>query len=220
MFNLRSYFLIALIALCMETYGGDRFDLAIENDSKKTNQVKIENFKSYHYNSTKVYLEWNLISESNINSFQIERSLDGINFTTVGEIKNISNTSKKKLFEFVDEHPKIGENFYRLRQLSINGESEISEVNKIEIIKVIDEFMIHPNPATHNFDISFLSVKQGIVGIKIICEKGNIIKDFFLLSEEGFNNFQVDVSDIATGSYTVSLSDFQSEPLTEKVVKE
>jgi len=220
MFNLRSNFLIALIALCMETYGGDRFDLAIENDGKKTNQVKIENFKSYHYNTSQVYLEWNVITESNINSFQIERSLDGLNYTIVGEIKNISNTSKKKLFEFVDEHPKIGENFYRLRQLSINGESEISEVNKIEIIKVIDEFMIHPNPATHNFDISFLSVKQGIVGIKIICEKGNIIKDFFLLSEEGFNNFQVDVSDIAMGSYTVSLSDFQSEPLTEKVVKE
>jgi hypothetical protein len=191
-----------------------------ENEGKKSNQVKIENFKSYHYNTSQVYLEWNVIPEHNINSFQIERSLDGINFTTVGEIKNLSNSTKKKLFEYVDEHPKIGQNYYRLRQLSVNGESEISEVNKIEIVKVIDEFIIHPNPATHNFDISFLAGKQGIVGIKIITEKGNVIKDFFLLSEEGFNNFQVDVSDIAAGSYNVTLSDFQSETLTSNVIKE
>jgi hypothetical protein len=220
MFNIKHYLFFVFIANCFNAIALDSFVFIRENEGKKSNQVKIENFKSYHYNTSQVYLEWNVIPEHNINSFQIERSLDGINFTTVGEIKNLSNSTKKKLFEYVDEHPKIGENYYRLRQISVNGESEISEVNKIEIVKIIDEFIIHPNPATHNFDISFLAGKQGIVGIKIITEKGNVIKDFFLLSEEGFNNFQVDVSDIAAGSYNVTLSDFQSETLTSKVIKE
>lgn len=212
--------LILMNGVYFNSFANDNSIIKHGNNNSSANPAKIESFKSYHYNTSQVYLEWNVTLENENSFFVIERSLDGENFNTVGEVKVTGNAAKKRLFEFVDEHPKIGENFYRLKQIDSKGFSELSEINKIEIVKVVDDFMIHPNPATHNFDVSFLAFKQGLVGVKIYNEKGQPIKDFFLLSEEGFNNFQVDVTDLENGNYIVHLSDFQSEPLIEKVIKE
>ena len=71
--------------------------------------------------STGTVLYWQTISETNTKSFQIERSTDGSNFTTIGEVKANGNSSQPLNYQFADASVQNTTIFYRLRMEDLDG---------------------------------------------------------------------------------------------------
>ncbi len=66
-------------------------------------------------------LEWTTLSESSSKSFSIERSTDGINFSVIGNVAAAGNSSTTQNYQFADDSPVRGNNFYRISAQGING---------------------------------------------------------------------------------------------------
>lgn len=78
-----------------------------------------------------VLLEWSTSSEENNETFQIERSFDGIHWERIGSVLGAGTTSIMHYYSFVDEEPLDGISYYRLKQIDFDGDYSYSSIKTI-----------------------------------------------------------------------------------------
>ncbi|WP_017256994.1 T9SS type A sorting domain-containing protein [Pedobacter arcticus] len=122
-------------------------------------------------------LYWETVSELNNDKFEIERSTNGIGFIKIGEVKGNGTSQKLNVYNFKDLAPSNGVNYYRLKQVDLNGSFEYSETRavKFDLKEVV--FSIYPNPATEviNFSEAIKSVEiYSISGAKVYEQKTTV----------------------------------------------
>ncbi|MEL7148679.1 MAG: T9SS type A sorting domain-containing protein, partial [Bacteroidota bacterium] len=71
-------------------------------------------------------LKWATASEIDNDRFEIERSVDGENFEVIGEVAGNGTTNELITYQFVDDLPVRGLNYYRMRQVDFDGDFEYS----------------------------------------------------------------------------------------------
>lgn len=74
----------------------------------------------------KTALQWKTADEVNTAAFDIERSANGINYTTIGTVKAIGHSANS--YNTIDEEPVAGINYYRLKMKDLDGQFKISRV--------------------------------------------------------------------------------------------
>jgi hypothetical protein len=89
------------------------------------------------FNATKLnehtsLITWETISEKDNEYFLIERSIDGINFETIGKVKGAINSSSLIAYSFIDENPALGVNYYRLKQVDLDTKSSYSSIKSVD----------------------------------------------------------------------------------------
>ena len=99
-----------------------------------------------------VQLLWETASEINNDYFEVQRSVDGINFKKIGEVAGNGTTSELVKYELVDKLPIAGVAYYRLKQVDYNGMYEHSDAVSVEWINdgalaAFVELELYPNPA-------------------------------------------------------------------------
>lgn len=67
-----------------------------------------------------VTLSWATVSEVNNDHFSIERSADGINWSSIGTVTGAGNSSTRKNYQYTDRLP-LAAAYYRLKQIDIDG---------------------------------------------------------------------------------------------------
>ncbi len=92
------------------------------------------------------HLSWTTAQETNNQGFEIERSIDGVTFEKIGFVDGHGTSSIITDYEFIDRTPKQGVNYYRLKQIDIDGQHEYSKIEHITI-EAPSVITIHPNPA-------------------------------------------------------------------------
>ena len=114
--------------------------------------IELVSFQAQIQNRT-VLLTWETATETNNQGFDIERSLDAVNWQKIGWQDGAGNSTTKQLYRYTDEEPLAGTSYYRLRQIDFDGSSSYSE---IESIRFHDDntIEIYPNPAKEVLYIS------------------------------------------------------------------
>ena len=96
--------------------------LIIKSTLPPTTVLPVELTKFTGYNDGDVnVLNWTTASELNSLKFEVEKSLDAINFTYIGERPAAGNSSLPLNYSLVDEHPIVGNNYYRLKMIDMDG---------------------------------------------------------------------------------------------------
>ena len=93
----------------------------------------------------KVALSWATASELNFDYFSVERSVDGMEFTEMEQIKGHGTTNERNDYGLDDNSPIIGKNYYRLKSVDFDGYTEYFNV---VVVNFSGEktFSIAPNP--------------------------------------------------------------------------
>jgi hypothetical protein len=166
---------------------------------------------------------WITESERNNSHFNLQRSLDGNSFTTLGQVstKAVNGNSDVALnYDFTDESPEIGHNYYRLEQVDQDGNLSYSKI--VDVVWGADGSIvsIYPNPATDklNVDVSISKVAQ--LEVRLLDMSGRVIKSTLQQTVKGMNNVTLDLSDIATGVYGVQIYQNNNLIHTSKVNKQ
>ena len=103
-----------------------------------------------------VLVSWSTATEAGSDHFDVERSTDGTNFTTIGEVRAAGNSNSKSDYSFTDAAPVAGKNIYRLRETDVDGGTVYSQAAVVNMTAVISKTMtIFPNPATDQFTVQF-----------------------------------------------------------------
>lgn len=94
----------------------------------------------------KVEINWITATEINNDNFQIERSIDTKNWEIIGSVKGHGTSYLTNNYNFVDNYPVKGLNYYRLKQTDFDGAFEYSD--KVVVENVSDfSYQIYPIPA-------------------------------------------------------------------------
>jgi hypothetical protein len=123
-----------------------------------------------------ITVEWTVENEGNISKYNVEKSTDGVNYTTVNTTtstgKNIGTTG----YTWIDQNPAYGNNFYRVRSISTDGKYEYSERVLVEIIKGGSGLFIYPNPVTNGkIGIAFNNMAGGIYKARLLNALGQTV---------------------------------------------
>jgi hypothetical protein len=103
-----------------------------------------------------IRLYWSTASEHNNNYFEVEHSLDGIHFTSIGKVFGVGNSSRVNTYELYDTQPSQGINYYRLVQYDFDGTRSISQIIAISTSgNNSNLFTVVPNPSSNHFTVLF-----------------------------------------------------------------
>jgi len=121
-----------------------------------------------------VFLKWSTSSEINSQYFDIERSADGIVFNKIGTVNAAGNSSTIHNYSFTDAAA-VEHNYYRLKQVDIDGKFEYSKVIIIDNNNYGGNFRVINNPFTDVLDIDFGKVQAGKTDIRLLDVTGKEI---------------------------------------------
>lgn len=170
--------------------------------------VTLISFSAKASNQTSV-LAWQTTSEVNLDRYEIQRSIDGVNFQTLGTVK-ANNISGVFNYSFTDKSPSFGANYYRILSRDLDGSSALS---KIEAVNFGSAVSVYPNPTTNSVNVNGL-VKGDIVTVSDITGRTIQSKSF-----GGDNQLSFDLTNSNTGVYFINISRSGKITSTNKIVK-
>lgn len=188
----------------------------------KTLPIKLLNFEVEKVqNDVASLLTWSTSSEINSDYFNIERSLDGNKWETIGKVDAAGNSNRQNNYKFLDENLKLDreENifFYRLKMLDLDGEYKYSEIRNILFANDKNIVQVFPNPTkdVFNLDLSVLDNNKGEITIIVIDQAGRNV----LVKKEVDNSLQtISLKDLPVGNYNVIVKQNEDVYLN-KIVK-
>ena len=139
--------------------------------------VKLSSFLVRKINKT-VQINWGTDQEVNSSHFIIERSANGINWTSIATVNAVGNSNVHLDYVAFDNTPLNGINYYRLKQADLDGSAIYSEVRNV-VFNIPYEVSITPNPAKDVINVSvagshtqsFTVEISSVNGKKVLIEK-------------------------------------------------
>lgn len=155
--------------------------------------------------TTSVKLAWLTANESNTTYFTIERSTDGVNYTTIGTLRSNGQGS----YDFTDNTPILnGKSFYRLRQEDFNNVITYSTAIPITFVSGSNVtsalITLYPNPSSSTINILIDQVDPNVTPLYTITITGSsgIAINKVSISQ---NSWQGDISKLLPGTYYVQV---------------
>ncbi len=107
--------------------------------------IKILSFTASEIDDS-IVLQWNTALDPNNDYFNIEKSSDGKAFAEIGTMKGAGNSTQTNLYTFTDKNPFQAINYYRLKQVDVDGNFAYSKVITVTIVHSGNvEVTISPN---------------------------------------------------------------------------
>ncbi|MEO8764978.1 MAG: T9SS type A sorting domain-containing protein [Ginsengibacter sp.] len=171
-------------------------------------------------NNSDVLLSWQTGSESNTSHFNIQRSIDAVNFYTIGKTGASGNSTALHNYIFSDKNiislnaHKI---YYRVSEMDIDGASIQSNIISIDIKKLGWDFTVNPNPVKSALKIQ-LNRLHGNTNVAIVDMTGRKVHNQ-QINATGNDVLNFNTVKLSAGLYVIQItSNGQSEYL--KFVKE
>jgi hypothetical protein len=139
--------------------------------------VNLKVFKVRMETNNRVKIFWTTLYEKDNGYFEIQRSADGVNFTTAARITGINLYGISTDYFFVDSLPLKGISFYRLKQLDvlIDDHFSYSPIERVRCVEAGVLFDIFPNPAPGaEFKISLLKNVAGNIDVMVFDQSGRL----------------------------------------------
>jgi hypothetical protein len=171
-------------------------------------------------NKNDIDIYWTTASETNTSEFVIEKTTDGQNFTMVSKVKAAGNSTTTRNYSVKDLKPILGNNYYRLKEIDIDGKINFGELVSARFSKDFTGLSVMPNPAQNEIGVNFTSAKNAVAMINIVDSKGVVVYTKMLLADnDGLNTYPVNISLWQPGIYSVRLLN-TDETLNTRFIKQ
>jgi len=118
-----------------------------------------------------VNLIWETATETDNDYFEIEHSLSGKEFKTVGRVTGHGTVNTISRYEFKHLNPVNGLNYYRLKQVDFDGQSHYSDVISVWMDLLSESIRLFTNPTQGKMNIAI--PREGDFRIRIYDTIGN-----------------------------------------------
>lgn len=185
--------------------------------------VKMIDFKAVSNNEVPV-VSWTTTMEENSKSFDVYRSLDGINYTLVSTLAAQGNSQSLNNYSFADNNlygqatPNV---FYKLKVTDLNGAYTWSTI--VHFSQAIESSntaiaSVYPNPTKGSININFSSISENDFTLELVDMYGNVHHSLTNNDINGQYSVNIDFSDLANGVYFVKLNE-NGQSSTIKIIK-
>jgi hypothetical protein len=162
-----------------------------------------------------IKLDWDPADQTNHKYYELEKSTDGINFTTISKVSGIGP------YSFIDKSPNVGNNFYRVKNHTADGRSgSTSPINVVYRRNNMMALAIYPNPVNDALNIEFSKApKSGITVLVTDITGRTVARQRFEMNGQT-NRVRIDASSWVRQQYIVKVIGEQGETLAiQKFIK-
>lgn len=159
-------------------------------------------------NNNDVMLNWITASEINNDYFEVQRSIDGVNYETIGKVEGNATTSSVSSYAFNDknvlaEFSSVSAFFYRLKQVDFDGTTDYSKTIRVSNNTLIaNNIEVYPNPNNGAFNISVPANEQSTVQLTVVDITGRVVEKKIQTLQQGNNVLDLNLS-LSKGIYMI-----------------
>jgi hypothetical protein len=204
-------------AITGQVYGPWRYPPAYVQGAHGMNSVplpvKLNSFTGALV-AEKVKLQWISADDENVSSYQIERSSNNRDFTTIGNVSSIHQNNRS--YNYIDDQPLKGKSWYRLKITDEYGRINYSGI--IMIKNTPDAVSVYPTLISKGqfINLQFKNNITGVVEIQLINSSGAVV--FKKPMTTNSNNLVVKLPALSSGVYILSAIQNAEYLITQKII--
>jgi hypothetical protein len=205
-------------------YYGDAIvakDLATDNFKKFSSNIMVaavgsplpitfELFTANKQNKS-VVLNWKTAQMEGVEKFEIVRSVNGTDFTSIGFVLA---SADQTFYSYTDNSVTAsGKVYYRLRSIEHGNVSTVTPIRFVDFDSQLPMITLYPNPVVNN-RFSIMADKPGTKTVTVIGSSGNVFRQMI------FNGQVTDISTIGwpKGWYLINIRTVDGAAATYKVI--
>ncbi len=167
--------------------------------------IELKYFFATSYNEN-ILIEWETASEINNKNFTVFKSVDGLNWSSIGEVKGAGNSSSNKQYSMLDKSPNEGINYYYLTQTDYNGNIKKYSMIFADFGNKDGSINLFPNPFNDKIVITSMSKFSDT-----IFEFYDIMGKKVNVPFQKQNDFKIELntSELSKGTYTIKIINLQ-----------
>jgi 1,4-alpha-glucan branching enzyme len=165
-----------------------------------------------------IELNWQTANEINNSYFNVERSIDGVTYNTIGSVPAAKGGSTTQNYTFTDAQPFTGLNYYRLKQVDKDGQFTRSKTVALSINGSSAQWQVYPNPA-HGSTALHVNTTLGKVQLVLTDLQGKKVYSQTVTAATAGQQVTIPVQHLAKGLYLLTVSTGKTTS-TEKVLVE
>ncbi len=182
--------------------------------------VKITSFSATKKDN-EALLSWVVENETaSVINYEVERSIDGINFDKINTIAKNGGTSN--IYNITDANLSAIKNngiiYYRIKQMDVNGEFVYSDIKNVRLTEKGTLISLFPNPVQEFTTVKIDAIEATHAKLTLINADGKQLQTSTLIATKGLNLHKLDMSNMPTGDYLLKVT-LGNEVKMIKVVK-
>ncbi len=161
--------------------------------------IQLISFEAKQQNEA-VVLSWITATEVNNDYFTVERSIDGVQFDFVANIKGAGNSNQIQNYSYFDRFNNEDGVYYRIKQTDYDGKFSYSDVVYVaKSVQKSELVSVYPNPSETNL-ITFSATSPELYNLAILTLSGQVLQTQELTSS------QISLPELTKGMYILQFN--------------
>lgn len=205
--------------LMVDGYAGDACQFTIDGwTAINVLPVELTGFSGEN-TSEGNWLSWATETEKNSDRFEIYFSSNGHDFEQIGSVDAQGNSDVRRYYSFLHQGPMPGVNYYKIRQIDLDGTQRDSELIAIHVDASTGLFNLSPNPANDKVELVFNANSKDAVSWRIYAMDGQVVEINSETINEGLTKHVVDVSKWKPGVYSLVVSTKEGNTIKKLIIQ-
>jgi len=181
--------------------------------------IELHSFRVKQVAESVAQIHWVTLSETEHSHFIVEKSKNGIRFESIARVESEGGDGERAQYEVFDNKPENGINYYRLKSIDLNGDFTYSQIESVTFRKkVLKSILVYPNPAISEAFVA-INAKESVAAIVQIFDiEGHEMLRSNIEIQKGYHKQALNVRDLASGLYSVIISDKRGELGSSKLI--
>jgi hypothetical protein len=122
-----------------------------------------------------ITVEWNVTNQQAVYEYQVERSMDGRNFSRIGT-RPASTATNAASYNWIDENAVQGNNYYRIKCMNNNGSFIHTAIVQVWLGTAAPAVAVSPNPVEGAvMNLQFVNQPAGKYQVKLLSNAGQVL---------------------------------------------
>ena len=168
-----------------------------------------------------VVVNWSVADVNNHSYFSVERSMNGIDFEEIRRNNENINGVVHRSFNILDNNlPAAVIIYYRIKQCDMNGGCRYTDIKKIKLNNQNRITTVYPQPAKDKLNLMYYSINEGPGMITVTDINGKTVLQQQHTLLKGTQPVVVDIAQLRSGIYLVSVTDRNYQKILRRFMKE
>ena len=180
------------------------------------------NFTGNQVGNGSVQLNWTVSNDFSSSHYEVERSTDSINFTSIGN--TVTKTSSAQVsYSYVDAKPFSGNDYYRIKEVDSIGKFYYSSIIRIKVTSASQGtttlWQVYPNPSFSYSGATSLHLLTNVNQLQLTLTdvSGRILYQYSTASASGGQQIAVPLQNRGRGVYLLNVNSDKGKR-TERIV--
>lgn len=173
----------------------------IIGEGLNTLPVTLSSFTAQKQGNSAV-IKWATSSEQNNAYFEVQRSVDGQEFTTIGTRKGAGTTSVAQKYSYTDFSPINGANYYRLVQYDNDGKATTYHPEVLNF-GFSSGFTVLTTTNSQEVKFKVEAKESGIAKLTLYAVDGRVVSAQNITVNKNNNTYSINIPQLGTGVYVL-----------------